>query len=260
MRLPLSELSRLEAKLTLPKTQLYDRFTMPKTESPADAQPAERVFLIDSMSHIFRAFYAPMANRAAPLQTSKGQVTQAIYIFTNMLRKLLQDEKPNYIAAVFESKEKTFRHEAFADYKATRLAMPEDLASQLPYIRRLCEAYSIPMITVSGFEADDVIGTLAVKAAAKGLQAVIVSNDKDMCQLVRDPWIVSMRPSGSAVSQSGLSKYFKLPLVSCGTVRRSVRQRERRTRISGRWRTATVLWRRTPASEAGSTPSVRPVT
>ena len=186
MRPPLSELSRLEAKLTLPKTQLYDRFTMPKTESPADAQPAERVFLIDSMSHIFRAFYAPMANRAAPLQTSKGQVTQAIYIFTNMLRKLLQDEKPNYIAAVFESKEKTFRHEAFADYKATRLAMPEDLASQLPYIRRLCEAYSIPMITVSGFEADDVIGTLAVKAAAKGLQAVIVSNDKDMCQLVRD--------------------------------------------------------------------------
>src|SRR5437870_429934 len=201
MRLPLSELSRLEAKLTLPKTQLYDRFTMPKTESPADAQPAERVFLIDSMSHIFRAFYAPMANRAAPLQTSKGQVTQAIYIFTNMLRKLLQDEKPNYIAAVFESKEKTFRHEAFADYKATRLAMPEDLASQLPYIRRLCEAYSIPMITVSGFEADDVIGTLAVKAAAKRLQAVIVSNDKDMCQLVRDPWIVSMRQNSQVVKR-----------------------------------------------------------
>src|SRR5436853_4606956 len=165
------------------------------------AQPADRVFLIDSMSHIFRAFYAPMANRAAPLATSKGQVTQAVYIFTNMLRKLLQDEKPNYIAAVFESKEKTFRHEAFADYKATRLAMPEDLASQLPYIRRLCEAYSIPMITVSGFEADDVIGTLAVKAAAKGLQAVIVSNDKDMCQLVRDPWIVSMRQNSQVVKR-----------------------------------------------------------
>ncbi|MGZ5483495.1 MAG: PIN domain-containing protein, partial [Pyrinomonadaceae bacterium] len=91
---------------------------MPKIESPADAQPAERVFLIDSMSHIFRAFYAPMANRAAPLMTSKGQVTQAVFIFTNMLRKLIQDEKPKYIAAIFESKEKTFRHEAFADYKA----------------------------------------------------------------------------------------------------------------------------------------------
>src|SRR5437764_11055461 len=119
---------------------------MPKSESPADMQPADRLFLIYSMSHIFRAFYAPLANRAAPLMTSKGQVTQAVYIFTNMLRKLLQDEKPKYIAAVFESKEKTFRHEAFADYKATRLAMPDDLASQMPYIKRLCEAYNIPII------------------------------------------------------------------------------------------------------------------
>ncbi len=174
---------------------------MPKTEIPPDAKPAGRVFLIDSMSHIFRAFYAPLANRAAPLMTSQGQVTQAVYIFTNMLRKLISDEHPKYIAAVFESKEKTFRHEAFADYKATRLAMPDDLASQLPLIRRLCEAYNIPMITVPGYEADDVIGTLAVKAAAKGLQAVIVSNDKDMCQLVRDPWIVSMRQNSQVVKR-----------------------------------------------------------
>ena len=174
---------------------------MPKNESPAGEQPAERVFLIDSMSHIFRAFYAPLANRAAPLMTSKGQVTQAVFIFTNMLRKLIQDEKPKYIAAVFESKEKTFRHEAFADYKATRTAMPDDLASQLPYIRRLCEAYNIPMITVPGYEADDVIGTLAVKAANQGLQAVIVSNDKDMCQLVRDPWIISMRQNSQVVKR-----------------------------------------------------------
>ena len=174
---------------------------MPNSESPAGAKPVERVFLIDSMSHIFRAFYAPLANRAAPLANSKGQTTQAVFIFTNMLRKLIQDEKPKYIAAVFESKEKTFRHEAFADYKATRLAMPDDLASQLPYIRRLCEAYNIPMITVPGFEADDVIGTLAVKAADKGLKAVIVSNDKDMCQLVRDPWIVSMRQNSQVVKR-----------------------------------------------------------
>src|SRR5438132_13494623 len=167
---------------------------MPKTEFPAGEKPAERLFLIDSMSHIFRAFYAPLANRAAPLMTAKGQVTQAVYIFTNMLRKLLQDEQPRYIAAVFESKEKTFRHEAFADYKATREQMPDDLASQMPYIMRLCEAYNIPIIRVSGFEADDVIGTLALKAADKNLQAVIVSNDKDMCQLVRGPLNVCMRP------------------------------------------------------------------
>src|ERR1700681_4200900 len=148
---------------------------MPTNLTATGAKPAERVFLIDSMSHIFRAFYAPMANRAAPLQTSKGQVTQAVFIFTNMLRKLLQDEKPKYIAAIFESKEKTFRHEAFSDYKANREQMPEDLASQMPYIKRLCEAYNVPMISVPGFEADDVIGALAMQAAGQGLQSVIVS-------------------------------------------------------------------------------------
>src|SRR5437763_5560347 len=174
---------------------------MPQKESPAGSPPAERVFLIDSMSHIFRAFYAPLANRAAPLMNSKGQVTQAVYIFTNMLRKLLQDEQPKYIAAIFESKEKTFRHESFSDYKANREQMPDDLASQLPYIKRLCEAYTIPMISVSGFEADDVIGTLALQAANKGLQAVIVSNDKDMCQLVRDPLVVCMRQNSQVVKR-----------------------------------------------------------
>ena len=130
------------------------------------------------MSHIFRAFFAPMANRVAPLSNSKGQVTQAVFIFTNMLRKLLQDEKPNYIAAIFESKEKTFRHETFAGYKANRLAMPDDLASQMPYIIRLCEAFNIPIINAPGYEADDVIGTLAVKIRRERLQAVIVSNDR----------------------------------------------------------------------------------
>lgn len=195
---------------------------MPQTKSPG-TKPADRVFLIDSMSHIFRAFYAPMMNRAAPLATTGGQVTNAVYIFTNMLRKLIQDEQPKYIAAIFESKEKTFRHEAYAEYKATRLAMPEDLAAQLPYIRRLCEAYNIPIISVTGFEADDVIGTLAVQAAAKGLQAVIVSNDKDMCQLVRDPLVVCMRQNSQVVKrkdpvppiewcdEAWVEKKFKVP-------------------------------------------------
>ena len=174
---------------------------MPQEKSPAGTKPAERVFLIDSMSHIFRAFYAPLANRAAPLANSKGQVTQAVFIFTNMLRKLIQDEQPKYIAAIFESKEKTFRHETFTDYKANRQEMPDDLASQLPYIKRLCEAYNVPMLSVSGFEADDVIGALAVQAAEKNLQAVIVSNDKDMCQLVRDPLIVCMRQNSQVIKR-----------------------------------------------------------
>jgi DNA polymerase-1 len=163
------------------------------------------------MSHIFRAFFAPMANRAAPLANSKGQVTQAVYIFTNMLRKLLTDEKPNYIAAIFESGEKTFRHETFADYKANRLAMPEDLASQLPYIRRLCEAFNIPVINSPGYEADDVIGTLAKKVAEEKLQAVIVSNDKDMCQLVADPYVVCMRTNSQVVKR----KEYVPPIEWC---------------------------------------------
>lgn len=177
------------------------RIVMPQKESLAGTKPAERVFLIDSMSHIFRAFYAPLANRAAPLANSKGQVTQAVFIFTNMLRKLLQDEQPKYIAAIFESKEKTFRHETFTDYKANRQEMPDDLASQLPYIERLCQAYNVPMISVPGFEADDVIGALAVQAAERDLPAVIVSNDKDMCQLVRDPLIVCMRQNSQVIKR-----------------------------------------------------------
>src|SRR5437867_7849594 len=174
---------------------------MPTKQPATGSKPVARVFLIDSMSHIFRAFFAPMANRAAPLASSRGQVTQAIFIFTNMLRKLLQDEKPQYIAAIFESGEKTFRHETFADYKANRLQMPDDLASQLPYIIRLCEAFNIPVINAPGFEADDVIGTFAVKVAEKGMQAVVVSNDKDMCQLVRDPYIVCMRQNSQIVKR-----------------------------------------------------------
>ncbi|HEV2834857.1 MAG TPA: DNA polymerase I [Pyrinomonadaceae bacterium] len=165
------------------------------------SKKTERVFLIDSMSHIFRAFFAPMQNRAAPLATSQGQVTQAVYIFTNMLLKLLREEKPDYIAAVFESREKTFRHETFADYKKNRLEMPDDLSSQLPYIFRLCDVLNIPVINSPGYEADDVIGALANQIAAQGLQAVIVSNDKDMCQLVRDPLIVCMRQNSQVVKR-----------------------------------------------------------
>ena len=174
---------------------------MPAKSVSTSSDRPERVFLIDSMSHIFRAFYAPMQNRAAPLATSAGQVTQAVYIFTNMLIKLLREEKPDYIAAIFESKEKTFRHETFADYKKNREQMPDDLASQLPYILRLCDAFNIPVINSPGYEADDVIGTLARQIAEKKMKAVIVSNDKDMCQLVRDPYVICMRQNSQVVKR-----------------------------------------------------------
>lgn len=145
------------------------------------------------MSHIFRAFFAPMGMRQEPMHNSKGQVTQAVFVFTNMLRKLLNDEKPDYVAAVFDTAAPTFRHDSFEAYKANREAMPDDLASQLPYIIRVCEAFNIPILKMDGYEADDIIGTLANECSAKGMQAVIVSNDKDLCQLVRDPYIVAMR-------------------------------------------------------------------
>ena len=174
---------------------------MPSKKSAKPKEPTERVFLIDSFSHIFRAFFAPMGGRTEPLTTSGGQVTQAVFVFTSMLRKLLADEKPHYIAAVFESGEPTFRHELSAGYKANRVAPPEDLESQIPYIMRVCEVYNVPILNAPGFEADDVIGTLAVQAAAQGLQAVIVSNDKDMCQLVQDPWVICMRNNSQNVKR-----------------------------------------------------------
>ncbi|HMJ08039.1 MAG TPA: 5'-3' exonuclease H3TH domain-containing protein, partial [Pyrinomonadaceae bacterium] len=161
----------------------------------------KRVFLIDSMSHIFRAFFAPMGARQEPLRNSKGQVTQAVFVFTNMLRKLINDEKPDYIAAVFDTAAPTFRHDSFAAYKANRADMPDDLSSQMPYIVRVCEAFCIPILKFDGFEADDLIGTLAKKVADKGMQAVIVSNDKDLCQLVKDPNIIAMRQNSQNVKR-----------------------------------------------------------
>ncbi len=164
-------------------------------------QNPKRVFLIDTMSHIFRAFFAPMGMRQEPLRNSKGQVTQAVFVFTNMLRKLLNDEKPDYVVAIFDSSTPTFRHDNFADYKANRADMPDDLKAQMPYIKRVCEAFNIPMLKTDGFEADDLIGTLAHKVAAQNMQAVIVSNDKDMCQLVRDPLITCMRQNSQNVKR-----------------------------------------------------------
>ena len=155
--------------------------------------------MIDAMSHIYRAYFAPMGMRQEPLRNSRGQVTQAIFVFTNMLRKLLNDERPDYIAAIFDTDVPTFRHESFETYKANREAMPDDLSSQIPYIIRVCEAYGIPIIKLDGYEADDIIGTFAKKSAAQGLRSVIVSNDKDMCQLVEDPLVVCMRQNSQSV-------------------------------------------------------------
>lgn len=141
----------------------------------------KRLFLVDAMSHIFRAFYAIRG-----LSNRKGMATNAAYGFAAILRKLINDEKPDYLCVAFDSAAPTFRHEQFEAYKANRAEMPEDLSAQMPYIFRFCEVLRLPIVRLDGFEADDLIGTLARKAAARGIQAVIVSNDKDMCQLVGD--------------------------------------------------------------------------
>ena len=120
------------------------------------------------------------------MRTSTGLSTEAVYIFHNMLRKLVATRQPEYIAAVFESEGPTFRDEAYAAYKANRPEMPKDLAEQIPWIRSSLEAMSIPVLEFPGFEADDVIGTLSRRAAQAGMEVVIVSSDKDMMQLVDD--------------------------------------------------------------------------
>lgn len=147
---------------------------------------APRLFLIDSFGYIFRAYHARARSGAPPMRTSTGLSTEAVYIFHNMLRKLLAEQKPEYLAAVFESVGPTFREQAFAEYKANRPEAPPELLEQIPWILKLLKAQSIPVLQFEGFEADDVIGTLARKAAAEGFQVVIVTADKDMMQLVDD--------------------------------------------------------------------------
>ena len=120
------------------------------------------------------------------MRTSTGFSTEAVYIFNNMLRKLAKQHDPEYIAAIFESSEPTHRVQEFAEYKANRSEMPPDLREQIPYVRRVLEAMRIPILEYPGFEADDVIGTLARRAEQTGVQVVIVSSDKDMLQLVTD--------------------------------------------------------------------------
>ncbi|PYX89701.1 MAG: DNA polymerase I, partial [Acidobacteria bacterium] len=170
------------------------------------------------MSFIFRAYHAMARQR--PMSTRTGVPTAAVYVFVNMLRKLRADFTPEYLAAVFDVaaptfrdekgdtvasirkfdiKTQTFKEHAYGGYKANRSEMPPDLAQQLPYIRRALEAYRIPILELSGFEADDVIGTLARQAAAASHPVYVVSSDKDMLQLVNDKICVLNPPKDNLI-------------------------------------------------------------
>ncbi len=171
---------------------------------PVQSEP-NRIFLIDTMSFIFRAYHAMARQRG--MSTKTGLPTAATYVFVNMLRKLRDDFSPQYLAAVFDVAGPTFRDQQaeavtkvrkfdlktqtfqeidYHGYKANRAEMPADLAQQLPYIRRALEAYRIPIVELKGYEADDVIGTLARKAAEQAHPVYVVSSDKDMLQLVNE--------------------------------------------------------------------------
>jgi DNA polymerase-1 len=175
------------------------------TTPPKAPQAKPPVFLLDSMSFIFRAYHAMQRQR--PMSTRSGVPTAATFVFVNMINKLRRDFSPEFFAAVFDVSGRVFRDERakamtavkkfniktqsfdeidYLGYKANRAEMPPDLAQQLPYIRRALEAFHIPILEAEGFEADDVIGTLAKEAAGAGHCVFVVSNDKDMLQLVTD--------------------------------------------------------------------------
>ena len=143
-----------------------------------------RLFLIDTFGFIFRAFHARARMGAPPMRTSTGVSTEAVFILHNMVKKLRQTYHPEYLAAVYESLGPSFRSEEFTDYKANRAETPPELLEQIPLVKRMLQAMRIPVLEYERYEADDVIGTLAVQARQEGMEAVIVSSDKDMLQLV----------------------------------------------------------------------------
>jgi len=137
------------------------------------------LYLIDGSGYIYRAFFA-----LPPLSTSSGLPTSAIYGFITMLQKVVRERRPDYLAVVFDEKGPTHRHQQFKEYKAQRRPMPDSLSQQIPYIHRAVDAFAIPVVKCEGFEADDLIGTLALQAVAAEVEVVIVTADKDMFQLL----------------------------------------------------------------------------
>jgi DNA polymerase-1 len=140
---------------------------------------SQRLFLIDGHGYIYRAFFA-----LPPLSNSKGLQTNAVYGFTNMLLKIVREQQPDYLAVAFDTAGPTQRHVEFEAYKAHRPPMPDPMVRQLPYIERMVEAFNIPKLVLEGYEADDLIGTIARQAEAQGLDVTIITADKDMLQLV----------------------------------------------------------------------------
>ena len=150
----------------------------------------KRLFLLDAYALIYRAYYALIRS---PRFTGAGFNTSAIFGFCNTLDDLLRKENPSHIAVCFDPPGPTFRHEEYTEYKAQRDKQPEDITASIPYIKRILEAYRIPVIEVPGFEADDVIGTLAVRAQAEGFDTYMMTPDKDYVKYASLPPLRSPR-------------------------------------------------------------------
>ena len=169
--------------------------------------PQPTLFLIDGSNQMYRAYHAIRG-----LTGPDGKSTNAVYGFINMLRKLIADHQPEYIAASFDVRGQTFRSKMSADYKANRAPMPSDLAEQIPWVFEACEALGVPIFTSEGFEADDVIGTLASRAASHGLNAAIVTGDKDFFQLVNDVIkVYNPKDEGTWLDAAGVVQKFGVP-------------------------------------------------
>jgi DNA polymerase-1 len=138
-----------------------------------------KLYLIDGSSYIYRAFFA-----IGHLSSPGGMPTQAVFGFIQMIRKIIEQEKPNHLAVIFDAKGPTFRHELYTAYKAHRPSMPDDLAVQIPYIKEISRYYGLPILEKQGYEADDIIATLAREAEAEGDEVIIVSGDKDLMQMI----------------------------------------------------------------------------
>src|SRR5262252_2680858 len=159
---------------------------------------------------MYRAFHAPVRTAEGGfLRNAQGRPTNAVYIFVTMLRKLLNEHRPDYIAASFDPPGRTFRDELVADYKANRAPMPDELAQQIPMVHAACEALGVPILTSERYEADDVIGTLTEKAAAAGFEVAIVTGDKDFFQLVRDGIkVYNPKEEGTWYDAAGVKEKF----------------------------------------------------
>jgi DNA polymerase I len=147
------------------------------------SEPRKKLFLLDAMALIYRAHFAFSKN---PRINSKGMNTGAVLGFTNTLVEVLQKERPTHIGVAFDSAAKTFRHDNFAEYKANRQAMPEDISLAIPYCKKIVEAFNIPVLIMDGYEADDIIGTLACRAEKDNFDVYMMTPDKDYCQLVTE--------------------------------------------------------------------------